>query len=311
MEFKKHGKFKGKQRYKCLYCGATFNCISKKIPKWVSEAYDDYVFNRLTLKLLSVKYKKAISTIRIYFDLLTIDSQKRKSKKRLLKNKDNTKRIVNKPINLVFDGTFFSRSYGFLIYRANSRNIYYRKIQSEKIEYIREDLVYLSNELGYIFKSFTIDGRRGVIQMLKQTFPNTPIQMCQFHQKQIIRRYTTNNPQTSCGIDLKELMKEMKDLNRMEFEYKVLLLKAKYKNFLKERNENNRFSHSRLRSAFRSLKTNLPYLFTYKKYPDLNIPNTTNTCEGSFGHWKSKVKIHRGMTQKRKEKMIERLVENC
>ena len=103
----------------------------------------------------------------------------------------------------------------------------------------------------------------------------------------------------------------MKDLDCVDFEYELLLLKAKYSSFLKERNENNRFSHSRLRSAFRSLKTNLPYLFTCKKYPDLNIPNTTNTCEGSFAHWKSKVKIHRGLSRKRKEKMIEKLIENC
>ncbi len=260
---------------------------------------------------MSIKYKKAVSTIRIYFDLLNKNSpKKRKSKKRLIK-KESGGEVVNKNINLVFDGTFFSRNYGFLIYRANSRNIYYRKIESEKMTYIREDLIYLTTKLGYTFKSFTIDGRRGVIQLLKRMFPNTPIQMCQFHQQQIVRRYNTNNPKTECGIELKELMKEMRDLNHIEFEYELLFLKAKYKNFLKERNENNRFSHSRLRSAFRSLKTNLPYLFTYKKHPNLNIPNTTNTCEGSFGHWKSKVKIHRGLSEKRKEKMIEKLVENC
>ena len=183
--------------------------------------------------------------------------------------------------------------------------------KKEKIEYIKEDLIYLSNKLGYTFKSFTIDGRRGVIQLLKRIFPNAPIQLCQFHQKMIIRRYATDNPKTNCGIDLKELMTTMKDLTYVEFEYNLLLLKAKYKFFLKERNENNRFSHSRLRSAFRSLTTNLPYLFTYQKHPNLNIPNTTNTCEGSFAHWKNKVKIHRGLSRERKEEMISRLIENC
>jgi len=199
-----------------------------------------------------------------------------------------------------------------MIYRVKGKNIYYRKIKSEKIEHIKEDLIHLSNKLNYTFKSFTIDGRRGVIQMLKQTFPNIPIQMCQFHQQQIIRRYNTNNPKTDCGIELKELMQEMRDLDYADFEYKLLLLKAKYKNFLLERNENNGFSHQRLRSAFRSLKTNLPYLFTYKnkKYLNLNIPNTTNTCEGWFAHLKEKIKIHRGLNKKMKEKMILKLVEN-
>jgi hypothetical protein len=246
-------------------------------------------------------------TIRRYFDLL-----QRQSK---IQKQQTLKVSINKSINLVFDGTFFGRSFGFLIYRGNInnkyQNIYYRKIDSEKIEYIKEDLLCLSQKLGYTFKSFTIDGRRGVVQLLKRMFPSTPIQMCQFHQKQIVRRYTTNNPQTSCGIELKELMNEMKYLGRIDFEYKLLLLKAKYRSFLKERNENNRFSHSRLRSAFRSLKTNLPYLFTYEKYPKLDIPNTTNTCEGWFAHLKEKVKIHRGLNKKRRRKMIEKLVESC
>jgi hypothetical protein len=138
---------------------------------------------------LSIKYNKSIKTIRKYFDLLGFDLLKR-NKKKLIKKDFNSGNIANKSINLVFDGTFFSRNYGFLIYRANSKNIYHRIIESEKIECIQEDLDYLSNKLGYIFKSFTIDGRRGVIHLLKRIYPNTPIQMCQFHQKMIIRRYT-------------------------------------------------------------------------------------------------------------------------
>jgi len=264
------------------------------------------VFNRLTLKLLSIKYKKNIKTIRKYFSLyLQKDNQNKNKEKESGKTK-------YKNINLVFDGVFFKRDYGFMIYRIKGKNLHHRKIESEKIAYIEEDLNFLSKELGYTFKSFTIDGRRGVIQLLKRIFPNTPIQMCQFHQKQIVRRYTTDNPKTNCGIELKELMKDLKTNTHSEFEYRLLSLRAKYDSFLKERNENNRFSHQRLRSAFRSLKTNLPYLFTYKKekYKKLNIPNTTNTCEGWFTHLKEKVKIHRGLSKKRREKMIVKLVEN-
>ena len=82
----------------------------------------------------------------------------------------------------------------------------------------------------------------------------------------------------------------------------------KYSDFLKERNENKQFKHKQLRSAFRSLKTNMPYLFTYKNFPELNIPNTTNSCDGSFAHWKQKLKIHRGLTKPRRNKMIDFLL---
>ena len=82
----------------------------------------------------------------------------------------------------------------------------------------------------------------------------------------------------------------------------------KYEDFLKERNEQGQFKHRQLRSAFRSLKTNLPYLFTYKKFPALHIPNTTNSCDGSFAHWKQKIKIHRGLRKHRRNKMINYLL---
>ena len=88
------------------------------------------------------------------------------------------------------------------------------------------------------------------------------------------------------------------------FESRLTSLREQYHGFLIERNEQGQFKHRRLRSAFRSLKSNLPYLFTYKKHPNLNIPNTTNSCDGSFAHWKQKVKIHRGIRKERRNKMI-------
>ena len=55
---------------------------------------------------------------------------------------------------------------------------------------------------------------------------------------------------------------------------------SKWKGFLNERKKDaagkNRYVHKRLRSAYRSLKTNLPWLFTWYDNLDLKIPNTTN-----------------------------------
>jgi len=76
-----------------------------------------------------------------------------------------------------------------------------------------------------------------------------------------------------------------------------------------KKNEQGEFVHRKLRSAVRSLKSNLPYLFAYQTYPELNIPNTTNSCDGSFAHWKQKVKIHRGLRQHRRNKMIDLLLQ--
>lgn len=157
---------------------------------------------------------------------------------------------------------------------------------------------------GIQFKSVTLDGRRGVIKLFEARYPNIPIQLCQFHQAQIIRRYTTNNPKLPCAIELKALMVFLTEVDTNVFKSLLETLYELHKDFLKERNEQGQFKHRRLRSAFRSLKTNLPYLFTYKKFPEFNIPNTTNSCDGSFAHWKQKIKIHRGLIKERRNKLI-------
>jgi len=65
------------------------------------------------------------------------------------------------------------------------------------------------------------------------------------------------------------------------------------------------------RSAYKSLNKFLPYLFAYKKYPDLNISNTTNLLDGGcFSPHKSKLNIHRGTSKKMRRKMIIDFLEN-
>lgn len=207
------------------------------------------------------------------------------------------------PINLIFDTTFFSRHDGVLVFRADGKNLYWRFVESETVEVIADSLNVL-DQAGYRFKSITIDGRKGVIHLLEARYPGLPIQLCQFHQAQIVRRYTTNIPKTECGQALKTLMNFLTKTGYNTFESMLLSLYEQYHDFLVERNEQGEFRHRRLRSAFRSLKSNLPYLFTYKQYPELNIPNTTNSCDGSFAHWKQKIKLHRGLKKERRNKMI-------
>jgi len=68
------------------------------------------------------------------------------------------------------------------------------------------------------------------------------------------------------------------------------------------------YTHKRIRSAYRSLKTNLPYLFTWYDYIDLNIPNTTNSLEGTFSDLKNKIRVHAGLKKQRKMKLINELL---
>ena len=221
-----------------------------------------------------------------------------------------------------------SNNFGILIFRGifedNSiKTIYYKEIKTESLCEIETSLDYIENNLNYSFKSFTIDGRKGVIQLLERKYPNIPIQVCQYHQKATIRRYLTLNPKLECSLKLKELIKNLCSYNKEEFTKEFNDLENKYKDFLKEKTEittesvdctkiiKTTYKHKRIRSAIRSLKTNLPYLFTYRedKYKHLNIPNTTNICEGLFGSIKPKITIHRGLKINRKKQMFLNLLD--
>lgn len=217
---------------------------------------------------------------------------------------------------------------GKYVFRTNNNEtIFIKDIDAEKLIYLEESLNYIENNLKYKIQSFTIDGRKGVIDLLnRRCNKQIPIQLCQFHQVKTIITYTTKNPKTECGRELKELVLSISKIDEAEFIEKFNCLQKKYEKFLKERSqtslidritgevllEESGFKHPRLRSAFRSIKTNLPYLFTYKKPENehLKIPNTTNGCDGKFGRVKIKLKNHSGLRVERKSKMFDRLMRN-
>ena len=238
---------------------------------------------------MSVGYGRDVETLRRRFDRHVPDTP--------------VPEAAAEPVALTFDATFFGRGYGLLIYRAEGRNIHWQEIVSERLQDIEAGLLHLQKQ-RWRFSSVTLDGRRGAIRLVERLLPNMPVQMCLFHQKAIIRRYTTGNPKTPCGQAIKTLMADLKGLDEARFLQRLQALRNEYSGFLKERNDRRQFKHRRLRSALRSLKTNAPYLFTCKRFPDLAIPTTTNSCDGSFAHWKNKVKIHRGLRHDRRSKMI-------
>jgi len=134
--------------------------------------------------------------------------------------------------------------------------------------------------------------------------------MCHFHQKAIINRYLTRRPRLQAGKELRSLVMTLCKTNEQGFAEALQLWHETWHLFLKERTIDTEtkhwhYTHKRLRSAYRSLKNNLPHLFTYQRYPELNIPNTTNSLDGSFAHLKELVKLHRGLKIDLKLKIIQ------
>lgn len=155
-----------------------------------------------------------------------------------------------------------------------------------------------------------LDGKKGV----REVFSDIPVQMCHFHQIAILRRYLTLKPKTEAGKELRETSLSLTKSNQKDFEENLKNWYEKYKDFLNEKtfldDKKWFYTHKKVRSAYKSLKTNLPFLFTFQKYPELNIPNTTNSIDGFFSRTKLLLQVHKGLKKERRFKLIEEIFGN-
>lgn len=218
-------------------------------------------------------------------------------------------------IILLIDTTYFG-DIGVMAFKDSLSGdiIYSLLVTNESVEEYRRWVRKLQDD-GWIIDAIVSDGKRGLLGWFKDPDGTLiPTQMCQFHQVAIIRRYITKKPKISPNKDLKLLGELLTKTDRETFEYYLEKYEETYSDFLKEKTiyidqrsgkEKWHYTHKKTRSAFFSLKRNLPYLFVwYNHLHTLSIPNTTNWLEWYFSHLKSKVRMHRWLKKERKIKLI-------
>jgi hypothetical protein len=207
---------------------------------------------------------------------------------------------------LVIDATYFGKRSGILVARdpVKKENLHCHDIVSEtKNEYqkVRDTI----EKIGYEIVAVVLDGRRGIPSVFKGIL----VQICQFHQWQIIRRKLTLRPKLEPHQVLLSIGRKIKSSDEKEMRKLLNLFAKKYEKDLNEKTftigtRRWRYTHTKLRSAYKSLICNLPNLYTCQKYPDLKIPNTTNTLDGSFNTLKMHINVHRGLRPDRRLKII-------
>lgn len=184
-------------------------------------------------------------------------------------------------------------------------NVYAQEVSSETTFAYQEAHKHLKQQ-EFSFSAIVSDGRFVAVPWL---FPDIPVQMCHFHQEQIVIRYLTQNPKLEAGIELLALVKTLPRADEALFTDAFMFWCSKWHSFLQERTidpETGRrhWTHRRLRQARDSISAHLPYLFTYQKYPELNIPNTTNSLDGVFKKAKVAIGVHAGLTHARQIKLV-------
>lgn len=215
---------------------------------------------------------------------------------------------VHRPrsVTLVADATYFGREYGVLVARDpnEKENLYVAELRHEtKLEYIllRKNI----EALGYAIQAVVLDGRRGI----PRVFEGIPIQICQYHQWSIVRRALTTRPKLDSHRALLAIARLIAKSTEESMRTMLAEFDGVYRIEINEKHVCSHcgkpvYTHRKLRSAYRSLATNLPFLYTYQKYPDLHIPNTTNSLDGTWNALKTHVNVHRGLRLDRRFKVI-------
>ena len=279
--------------YKCKDCGKQF-IGGKRRNK--SQVITDYIEGKQTLRQLALRYDVSERTIRR--DLTGMRFVHSISK--------------YKDVTVQLDTTYWGRHFGLMVIKDVLRNkiLWHKYVRNETIVQYIEGISWLKFQ-GFKIYGAVIDGMRGLAQAL---YP-IPVQMCQFHQILIIRRYLTQEPDLEASVQLLDLVKSITRMDKESFIGAFNEWYEKYKDVLNERVHDKRIKRNmppymrpRLRSAYLSLRRNMPLLWTFYDHPETGLPNTNNGIEGLFSDLKGKLRVHRGISKDNRKKLLDEYI---
>lgn len=282
------------QWYRCRTCRHSFQA-ARKPSRAQRGLFNDYVWGRQSITQLVERTGRSHVWVKKQLDAAPV----------------TVHALTAQSLVVAADVTFWGRSYGVCVFRAPllKQNLWWKEVAAETPLVYGEGLYALTKQ-NITITGAVIDGKRGVAGI----FRGIPVQHCQFHQVKTITKYLTRRPKTEAARELRALALTLTTSTEVEFSEHLALWYERWQTFLDEKTEtqNKRgwtYTHRRIRAAYRSLRTNLPWLFTYQKYPELNIPNTTNTLDGMFSQIKNRLAVHRGLRQDRRYKLISEILK--
>ena len=289
----RNGRKNSKQLYKCKECGKQFLGGRRRNKVQV---ITDYVEGKQTLSQLAQRYR--ISERTIQRDLAGM-----RFVRKIAKVKD---------VTIQLDTTYWGRNFGLMVIKDALRNkiLWHKYVRNETISQYMEGISWLKSN-GFRIYGAVIDGMRGLAQAL---YP-IPVQMCQFHQILITRRYLTQEPELEASIELLSLVKNITKMDKESFVGAFNDWSEKYQNVINERIRDKwikrhtpPYMRPKLRSAYLSLRRNMNLLWTFYDRPETGLPNTNNALEGVFSDIKSKVRAHRGISKDNRRKLLDEYI---
>lgn len=287
---KKNGKFRGIQRYKCVKCSTQFQLSKKKDLSGVrKKLWYEFCFQYATIDTLKGRYRKSEKWVRNQLAAYELPSPN----------------VLPRTMVAIMDATKVGHEWLFVVRDPHAKENVYMAVVSSETTYCYQLAMQNLKQRGFVISALVGDGKIAVSWLFK----GIPSQMCHFHQKQIVIRCITLNPQLPAGVELLAVINTLTLSTEVKFTKLFTDWCGKWDTFLKEKSLNEKtgkltYTHRRLRSARDSIKRHLPFLFTFERYPDLHIPNTTNSLDGSFGKVKKSIGVHAGLSRDQKMKMV-------
>lgn len=277
--------------YKCCACGRQFQ-EGKRLDD--VELWSCFLLGKSTYKELAKSHNCSVSTIQRHLSHIG----------------DRFIPPVLSEAIVLMDTTYFGRAFGVMLFQdARSGLILDRTFVTYETNAAYLEGLRRIRSRGTKILGVVCDGHKGLLEAMEET----PAQMCQFHMIQIIRRLLTQRPHLIASRELFSLCQRITYLSREEFTRNFQEWNDKWEKFLNERtilvSGKTTYTHRRLRSARQSIKAHLPWLFTCRDFPTLNIPNTTNKLEGTNSEMKRRLHNHNGLTEDRKKKFIDGFLE--
>ena len=154
------------------------------------------------------------------------------------------------------DTTYFGKQFGVMVFKDSlgGQILYKQYVRQETNKLYLQGIEEIARR-GIKIQAIICDGRKGLFQLFEK---DIPVQMCNFHQVAIVRRYLTKKPKMQASKELWELSLLLAHTDKESFTGGLQLWHSKWEPFLNERKTDaagkKRYVHKRLRSALGALK---------------------------------------------------------
>ena len=289
----KKGRENGHQRWFCKDCHRYFIGRHRLTSEEVNHAY---LKGHLTVSDLAREFGVSRSTIHRKLNHVYEESLPHKTARSVV---------------LLMDATYWGRNFGIIIMKDSIVGdvLWYKFIsKKETIADYKEGVEWLEAN-GYTIVAVVCDGLKG----LRAIMTGYKFQLCQFHQVMSIKTKLTMHPKLEASRELLSLSRMLCHTDKDSFVGAFEAWENKWDSFLRERAEDasgkSHYIHKELRSAYLSLKRNMPWLWTWYDYPELNIPNTNNALESLNSDLKAKLNLHKGISKEHRKVFIQDFIK--